>query len=117
MAASRSGYIFVRLAGLSGVSAVCCGTYGAHVLRTQEGKEHELQVYETASKYHYAHTVAMMAATLTKRPMLVGSLMATGMTLFCGVAYYYAFTSDATPVPLMPYGGVLLMAGWIAMIL
>lgn len=43
------------------------------VLRTQEGKEHELQVYETASKYHYAHTVAMMAATLTKRPMLVSA--------------------------------------------
>lgn len=50
-------------------------------------------------------------------PFQVGSLFAGGMTVFCGAAYYYAFTSDATPVPLMPYGGALLMAGWLAMVL
>lgn len=117
MAASRPGYIFIRLAGISGFSAVCCGTYGAHVLRTKPDKEHEILTFETASKYHYIHSVALMAAPLTKRPMLVGSLFAGGMTIFCGAAYYYAFTSDATPVPSMPYGGALLMAGWLAMLL
>ncbi|XP_033638144.1 transmembrane protein 256 homolog [Asterias rubens] len=112
-----AGSLFVRLAGLSGATAVGLGAYGTHVLKPRAEIEHEKQVFDSANKYHFLHSLALLAAPLTRRPMLVGSLMASGMTLFCGPCYYYAMTSDPTPVKVAPYGGTLLIVAWVAMAL
>ncbi|XP_038050362.1 transmembrane protein 256 homolog [Patiria miniata] len=120
MASSGSraaGSLFLRLAGLSGASAVGLGAYGTHVLKPKAGIEHEKQVFDSANKYQFLHTLALLAVPLTKRPMLVGSLMVSGMTLFCVPCYYYAMTSDPALVPVAPYGGTILIVAWAAMAL
>ncbi|XP_071950542.1 transmembrane protein 256-like [Antedon mediterranea] len=117
MAAASTTKLFVRIAGLSGASAIGLGTYGAHVLKTKEGKEHEMVAFDSANRYHFYHSLALLGVPMCRRPNVVGGLMVTGMTLFCGTMYYYAITSDATFIKLAPTGGVTLIAAWIAMLL
>ncbi|XP_041483352.1 transmembrane protein 256 homolog [Lytechinus variegatus] len=114
---ARHGRMFLRIGAVSGFTAVIMGAYGAHVLKTRSGIEHEITTFDSANKYHLIHSLALLAVPLTRQPLMTGSLMTAGILGFCGTGYYYSMTSDATPVKLMPIGGLLLMAGWLAMAL
>ncbi|XP_063967751.1 transmembrane protein 256 homolog [Lytechinus pictus] len=114
---ARHGRMFLRIGAVSGLTAVIMGAYGAHVLKTRSGIEHEITTFDSANKYHLIHSLALLAVPLTRQPLMTGSLMTAGILGFCGTGYYYSMTSDATPVKLMPIGGLLLMAGWLAMAL
>ncbi|XP_071950541.1 transmembrane protein 256 homolog [Antedon mediterranea] len=109
------GHLFVRLAGVSGAIAVTLGAYGAHVLKNKDGNEHNKQVFETASRYHFYHTFALLAMPLCNRPILAGSLMAIGMMIFCGTCYYQGLTGDSSLVRLTPWGGTILIISWLLM--
>ncbi|KAF2359779.1 Protein of unknown function DUF423 [Trinorchestia longiramus] len=65
--------VFVRLAGISGASAVAMGAYGAHVFYQRGTSEELKQVYETANRYHFMHTLALLGVPLCKRPKLVST--------------------------------------------
>lgn len=108
---------FVRLAGLSGALAVGFGAYGAHVFRPGNAEERLKITYETGNRYHFLHTMALLGVPLTRRPMLVGSLMSVGMVLFSGSCYYHALTGDTRIRRVTPYGGILLIVAWLTMIL
>jgi len=45
----------------------------------------------------------------------VGGLFAGGITLFCGSCYAAALTQDRANGKLAPYGGGMLIAGWLAL--
>ncbi|KAK7070674.1 hypothetical protein SK128_014210 [Halocaridina rubra] len=108
---------FVRLAGISGASAVALGAYGAHVFYRREYPEELKQVYETANRYHFLHTLALLGVPLCKHPRLAGSLIVTGTAIFCGTCYYYALTGSKNVRQYTPYGGMMLIIGWLAMVL
>jgi uncharacterized membrane protein YgdD (TMEM256/DUF423 family) len=114
---SGSGRIFIRIAGLSGASAVSFCVYGAHVVRPGNSDEHLKIAYETGNRYHFYHTLALIGVPLTRKPVLVGSLMSVGMLLFCGSCYYYGLTGNTSVRQVTPYGGTLLIAAWATMIL
>ncbi|XP_071484332.1 transmembrane protein 256 homolog [Diadema antillarum] len=103
-----------RVLGLRSHSSRCLR---AHVLKLRSGIEHEITTFDSANKYHLIHSLALLAVPMSKNPLLTGSLMTAGIIGFCGVGYFYSFTSDPTPVKLMPVGGVLLMAGWLSLAL
>ena len=93
------------------------------------------------------HTLALLGVPLTKRPVLVssanddimqssmknvrfdfifisffydlqsGTLIITGTTIFCGTIYYHALTNEKQLRKYTPYGGIVLMMGWLSMIL
>lgn len=46
---------WLRVAGLSGASAVILGTYGAHAFHPED--DHYLATFETANKYHFIHSL------------------------------------------------------------
>ena len=117
MAVRRSGV--VRLAGLSGAAAVGLGAYGAHVLSVaKEGvTEEQRKAFEVANRYHLIHSVALLGVPLVRRPSLTGFLMVGGIAMFCGTTYYHAFTGDKQYRQFTPYGGILLIAAWLSMIL
>lgn len=101
---------WLRVAGLSGASAVILGTYGAHAFHPVD--DHYLGTFETANKYHFIHSLliglapsarldtilsfvqalpavsyhqlALTGHMLCRRPLLVGSLATAGVALFCG---------------------------------
>ncbi|XP_054712201.1 LOW QUALITY PROTEIN: transmembrane protein 256 homolog [Uloborus diversus] len=119
MAVSKlSGSLFIRLAGLSGTAAVTMGAYGSHGFYPRTDVPSELKdVYRTANYYHFLHTLALLAVPLTRRPLLVGTLLTTGMSIFCGTCYAYALTGNKSIVRITPYGGTLLIIAWLSMIL
>jgi len=111
----RVGSPFVRLAGLSGAVAVALGAYGAHSFAAD--KADMKRVYDTANFYHFVHTLALLAVPMTRRPVLTGTLMVAGMSVFCGTIYYHALTEEKAFRKYTPYGGILLMMAWVSMAL
>ncbi|KAL7636104.1 UNVERIFIED_CONTAM: hypothetical protein RMT77_013923 [Armadillidium vulgare] len=108
---------FIRFAGLSGALAVALGAYGAHVFYQREYPEELKQVYETANRYHFLHTLALLGVPLCRRPKIAGPLLALGTLVFSGTCYYYALTGSRSVRQFTPYGGMMLIFGWLAMIL
>uniref|UniRef100_D3TNC7 Putative small membrane protein n=1 Tax=Glossina morsitans morsitans TaxID=37546 RepID=D3TNC7_GLOMM len=110
-------YNFIRLAGLSGASAVILGAIGSHELVLPEKGELRT-VFETANRFHFFHSIALLGVPSTKHPVVTGSLMIIGTALFCGALYYRAFTGNKPPYPrLAPLGGSCLIAAWLSLIL
>ncbi|CAB3237520.1 unnamed protein product [Arctia plantaginis] len=109
---------FVRLAGLSGAAAVVLGAMGAHrTFPEPETKEDLRKIFDTANRFHFLHTLALVTVPLCRRPAIAGAFFVTGMGLFCGTCYYHAFTGDRSLRRLTPIGGSCLILGWLAMVL
>ena len=88
-------------------------------------------------RYHLIHSVALLGVALVRKPRVTGVLMVGGMATFCGTTYYHAFTGtwgwepqlcyyiilnimilgDKQYRKLTPYGGILLIAAWLSMII
>lgn len=64
---------FVRLAGLNGSAAVILGAFGAHrkFAPAKETGRDLKAIFETANRYHFYHTFAIMLVPLARRPLLV----------------------------------------------
>ncbi|XP_076324128.1 transmembrane protein 256 homolog [Tachypleus tridentatus] len=94
------------------------GAYGAHAFYPRKDVPDELkQVFETANRYHFLHSLALLAVPLTRKPVLVGTLLLLGMGIFCGSCYIYALTGNKSAGKFTPYGGNLLILGWLTMLL
>eukprot|EP01134_Creolimax_fragrantissima_P004508 CFRG4508T1 len=112
---SNSSKNIQRLAAVSGALAIGLGAYGAHGLPNHDPKFKEM--WATANKLHLAHSTVLLMVPLTRKPKLVGGLVTSGMTLFCTSVYVTAYTQDRTYGAVAPYGGFLMIFGWLAMIL
>ncbi|XP_059474065.1 transmembrane protein 256 homolog [Neocloeon triangulifer] len=109
---------FVRIGGLSGAASVGLGAYGAHSLLLKEDVSDERKrAFSTANQYHFLHSLALLAVPLCRRPVLSGSLMLSGLVLFCGPCYHFALTGETTIKPVTPYGGILLIVAWLSLCL
>ncbi|XP_013876676.1 transmembrane protein 256 isoform X1 [Austrofundulus limnaeus] len=115
-----------RLAALSGTSAVGLGAYGAHGFKNRDPDDYRISLYETANKYHFYHSLALLGAAHCGKPLLItnklsssqaGTILIAGMGMFCGPLYHQALTGDPSLGKMAPVGGVAMMAGWLAMIL
>ncbi|XP_039602864.1 transmembrane protein 256 isoform X2 [Polypterus senegalus] len=106
---------FRRVAGISGALAVTAGAYGAHGFRRSDRDEYLKELYETANKYHFLHSLALLGVPHCRKPLLAGTILCTGMVMFSGVFYYHALTGDPTFSKAAPVGGTLLIAGWLAL--
>ncbi|XP_076762410.1 transmembrane protein 256 homolog [Xylocopa sonorina] len=113
LAASSGPY--VRLAALSGATAVILGAYGSHRSYPEHSKIDQKQVFETASRYHFIHTLALLGLPLCRAPFLAATFLLSGIVLFSGTCYYYAFTGDKQLNRLTPMGGICFIMGWLSM--
>uniref|UniRef100_T1GCA1 Probable arginine--tRNA ligase, mitochondrial n=1 Tax=Megaselia scalaris TaxID=36166 RepID=T1GCA1_MEGSC len=107
---------FVRLAGLSGLSAIIAASLGSHML--YKDKERWDDVFARANQFHFFHSIALLGVPLARKPLLTGSLLTFGTILFSGALYYKAFTGKPVPIKnAAPTGGLLLILGWASFIL
>lgn len=74
-------------------------------------------VFETANRYHFIHTLALLAVPMTNRPNVVGTLFVVGTLLFSGTCYCHGVSGNNQVIQLTPYGGMALILAWLAMIL
>lgn len=64
---------FVRLAGLSGAAAVILGAYGAHKQLPHLPDVDLKKVFETANRFHFFHSLALLAMPIARRPFIVSN--------------------------------------------
>uniref|UniRef100_UPI00358E6D3B transmembrane protein 256 homolog n=1 Tax=Myxine glutinosa TaxID=7769 RepID=UPI00358E6D3B len=112
-----SARIFVRVAGLSGALAVSAGAYGAHTFKLSDADDYLKEVYGTANRYHYIHTLALLGVPHCRYPLMAGSLLTAGMVFFCGSCYAHALLGNGNVRSVTPFGGMCLIAGWLAMVI
>ncbi|KAL1140313.1 hypothetical protein AAG570_000245 [Ranatra chinensis] len=115
---ASSSRCFLRLAGISGASAVILGAYGAHSILPDKEKDQNLKnAFETANRYHFFHTFGLLAAPMCRYPFVSGGFFILGLAMFCGSCYYTAITGDNRLRRITPIGGTCFIMGWLAMVL
>lgn len=112
------------VATIFGMLAVILGAFGAHALKEKLSPE-LLNTYETAVKYQFYHTFALLAtgimfAYMPSVWLQRASLMfIIGVVLFCGSIYALVALKHNGSVGLKglgiitPIGGVFFVLGWL----
>ncbi|XP_029042183.1 transmembrane protein 256 homolog [Osmia bicornis bicornis] len=104
---------FTRIAAISGATAVLVNAYGSHSKHLNE--QYQIKVFDTASRYHFTHTLVILGLPLCRAPYVTATFMLSGIILFCGSCYYYSFTGDKRMNKLTPFGGICFILGWLSM--
>lgn len=113
--------LFFSLGAASGALGVAAGAFGAHALKARLTPE-LLAVFDTAARYQMLHALALLAAAwaASRWPGLAarsaGLCFAAGTLLFCGSLYLMVATGMRALGAITPFGGVLFIAGWIALL-
>lgn len=111
---------FLRWAGIMGFLAIIMGTFGAHCLPKDMSPENVV-TFETGVRYHLAHALALLACARVFRAGVPARIAFWGFNLgivFFSVALYVLALTDIKKLGMVaPIGGLLLLAGWIAMVL
>ncbi|HSM08336.1 MAG TPA: DUF423 domain-containing protein [Gemmatimonadota bacterium] len=102
------------LAGLG----VAAGAFGTHALSGRLSPD-LLDVFETATRYHLLHAVALLVVGLaaarnagTRLWNAAGWLFTAGILVFGGSLYALALTGARWLGAVTPIGGACFLAGW-----
>ncbi len=102
-----------------GALGIALGAFGAHALKKKLSSEH-LEAYKTGVLYHLIHAPVVLALGVHARQSpdhdvsLAGGLIAAGVLLFSGSLYALAISGIKKLGIITPLGGLLLIAGWVA---
>lgn len=119
---------FLIISALLGALSVAMGAFGAHGIRAAVSPD-TFEIYETAVKYQFYHTFALMAVGIlfywfpNKLMSAAGILFIIGIVLFCGSLYLITALKAADKVIstgvgiITPVGGLFFIAGWILLLL
>ena len=111
------------LAGVLGFLGVAFGAFGAHGLKSwaqkQADGEQRLAWWQTAAQYHLVHALAIGLGASRPTPTASGSSVAPwlflgGIIVFSGSLYMMALTGRRKLGAITPIGGLLFLAGWLA---
>ncbi|MGI4835575.1 MAG: DUF423 domain-containing protein [Janthinobacterium lividum] len=115
--------LIIQLAAALGALTVAIGAFGAHGLRPMLEASGRADTFETAVRYQFYHTLALLAlGTLAAaRPDLRGLdtaalLWLAGTVIFSGSLYLICFTGITKFGAVAPLGGLLLIAGWVRLL-
>uniref|UniRef100_A0A8D8UXB9 Transmembrane protein 256 n=1 Tax=Cacopsylla melanoneura TaxID=428564 RepID=A0A8D8UXB9_9HEMI len=109
----------IRLAGFLGASAVVLGAYGAHTLlaNPDPNLDEAKKVFETANRYHFYHSIALLAAPLARYPKVTSIFLMMGMVMFCGPLYLQTLRQDSRFRHVTPFGGTSLIIAWLTFLI
>lgn len=113
------------IAALLGLSSVLLGAYGDHVLVMQLSA-HDAASWSTALSYHQMYALVLLGLALFHWLKLSTSARLSlhfisggftlGIILFSGSIYFRLFTGNIALNFLTPYGGMVLILSWGALI-
>ena len=109
--------VLLTAAVLGGLS-VGIGAFGAHALRATLEAGGRLETFETAVKYQFYHTLALLAIGIlmyhlpNKQLGYAAISMVVGIVIFSGSLYVLCLTGVRWWGAVTPLGGVALMVGW-----
>ena len=103
-----------------GFAGVAAGAFGAHALRARIDPD-ALAIWETAVRFQMYHALALLAAAWAAERWpgsaahASGWMLAAGTVIFSGSLYVLVLTGIRWLGAITPIGGVLLLAGWVAL--
>jgi uncharacterized membrane protein YgdD (TMEM256/DUF423 family) len=109
---------FVVAGALLAAAAVAAGAFGAHALAARLSPE-RLVTWETAARYHFYHSLALIAVGMLAARWpgpgmaAAGWLFAAGIAIFGGTVYALALGAPRWLGAITPLGGLAFIAGWI----
>jgi uncharacterized membrane protein YgdD (TMEM256/DUF423 family) len=112
---------FLALGAISAAASVAAGAFGAHALEARLAPDLRA-VFETGARYEMYHAIGLLAASWVapRAPgaaAWAGWLFVAGTVLFSGSLYALALTGVRALGAVTPFGGVAVIAGWIALAL
>jgi uncharacterized membrane protein YgdD (TMEM256/DUF423 family) len=108
----------LAIAGALIALATLLGAFGAHALRG-ELTANRLEVYLTADRYQYFHSLGLLGIGLAARHAdtallrWAANFVLTGIILFCGSLYLLTFGAPTALGVVTPLGGLFLIIGWV----
>lgn len=125
MSTSGSQRYALLAGGLFGLTGVALGALGAHRLEATLAERGMTRAWETGSRYHLYHALALLAlAAIANSSWIRGTtldwaarLWSVGILLFSGSLYWFALGGPRPLVYVTPLGGVALLAGWCCVVL
>lgn len=116
-----SAKLAILLAAVLGATGVAAGAFGAHGLEKRVEPD-QLAVFETGATYQMYHALALFGIGLlmlhsqSAATTVAGWSFFIGTLLFSGSLYAYVLTGSAIKwLPaITPFGGTLLIVGWVA---
>jgi uncharacterized membrane protein YgdD (TMEM256/DUF423 family) len=112
---------WLAIGALNGLIAVGAGAYGHHALAALD--PYFRDAFATGVDYQMWHALALLAvAWLADRKRsrlavgIAGGLFTLGILLFSGSLYYLGLTQVTLILGAAPLGGMLLIAGWAALL-
>ena len=106
-------------AGLMGFAAVLLGALGAHLLKDTIVDHGELENFQLAKEYCFYHALALGAIAIQLRvapsrcAKFAAAAFLLGSVAFQGSLVVLSLTGWRAIVYVTPFGGILLMAGWL----
>lgn len=113
--------LLLLLGAVYGFAGVAAGAFGAHALKARLTPD-MLAVWRTAVEYQFWHALALLAVGVLARsqpaPALTaaGVCFALGVLVFSGSLYALSLSGIRGLGAITPLGGLLLLAGWAALI-
>jgi len=110
--------IILLTASAFGALSVMIGAFGAHALRASLEAQGRLETFETAVKYQFYHTLALLAIGLLMYKIsdkllgYAGYSMIGGVIIFSGSLYILCLSGIRWLGAVTPIGGVLMIIGW-----
>ena len=105
-------------AAVSGFLAVALGAFGAHALQGLLEASRHTETWKTAVQYHLAHSLALLMVALAGVEFRRAAwCWLAGTVLFSGSLYLLSVTGVKWLGAVTPFGGLLLLAGWAALLL
>jgi uncharacterized membrane protein YgdD (TMEM256/DUF423 family) len=116
--------VFAKIGFILAALAVALGAFGAHALRDALA-EKEMQVYETAIKYLFYHTLAIITLALNYRKfntlfltislgiMLLGIFIFSGSLLLLSTRSLWGSDDYKFIGAITPIGGILFILSWL----
>jgi len=117
---SVAGQNWLLIGAVLGGLGVALGAFGAHGLRDRVGPD-LLAVWDTASRYHLVHALALIAVAWTSTRAsgtavhVAGWGFLVGILVFSGSLYLMTWTGRRWLGAITPVGGVAFLVGWFAL--
>lgn len=112
---------FLIFSAASGFISVALGAFGAHALKEKLSPE-LLQIFETAVRYQFYHTLAIPGAVLLYEKYGLRAfhtscyLFLSGILLFSGSLYILSLSGIKMMGAVTPFGGLCFLSGWLCLL-
>ena len=111
--------LFLKIGAFFGALSVILGAFGAHVLKTTLLSSGRMETYETAIKYLFYHSLALILVGILHKEFTnkwinySGNCFIIGTIIFSGSLLLLCFSGLKAMGAVAPIGGTFLVLAWV----